>query len=113
MGDSAFLGQPTKTQDDYWIARFMLMTAGLTKADPHLGVKVNPRPPPPDQYHFETKGPGIIAGMCVAIAFMVLITGTRLAIRYWKPKLQWGWDDWLIIPGVVGDLIESFIAQWN
>ena len=84
----------------------MLMAAGLNNQDPHLGVEVKPHRPPQDQYHFEMKGPGIIAGMVVSIAFMILITGTRLGIRYLRPKLKWGWDDWLITPGVVGDVVN-------
>jgi hypothetical protein len=103
MADSsALLGHPPNTQDDYWIARGMLRLFGLFKADPHKGVMVLPRPPP-SRYHLESNGPGIIAGASVSIAIMIAITGTRLAIRYFKRRLIWGWDDWFIIPGVVGN----------
>jgi hypothetical protein len=101
MTGSALFGQPPNTQDDYWIARGMLLAAGSTNVDPNLGAKIPRARPPPDQYRFETKGPGIIAGMHVCIAVMAGITGTHLMYRWLEPLVRFGSDEWFIIPGVV------------
>ena len=69
--------------------------------DPKVGAKIPPMRPPPDQYHFETRGPGIIARMVIGIVVMVFITVSRLMMRGFKKELCFGPDDWLIIPGVV------------
>lgn len=103
MASSALFGQPPNTEDDYWIARGILCALGLFKLDAHKGVGIFPHRPPPDRYHYETKGPGIIAGVSVSMAIMIAITGARLGLWYFKKRLIWGWDDWLIIPGVVGN----------
>lgn len=103
MEGSAFLGQPPRTQDDYYIAKGFLRLLGLLGVDAHMGLPVDPPRPPPNRYHFETRGPGMTAGASVSIAIMIFVTVTRLCLRYFRPRLIWGWDDWLIIPGVVGD----------
>jgi hypothetical protein len=77
----------------------MLLAAGLTNVDPNLVAKIPPAWPPLDQYRFETKGPGITAGMSVRIAVMAGITGTRLMYRWLWPSVRFGSDDWLIFPG--------------
>ncbi len=79
------------------------MARGMLKADPSKGVKVQPSRPPPDMYRFESKATGIVAGMVVSIIIMLAVTIARLMIRYMKANLKWGYDDWLIMPGVVGD----------
>lgn len=101
MSGSAYLGQPTNTEEDYYVARALLLLAGVSNVDAHKGLKGFPHRPPPDQYHFETKAPGIIAGMVVSIVIMVSVTGGRLLTRWLRPSLKAGWDDILIIPGVV------------
>ena len=84
------------------IAKGMLLNAGITSdiRDPSKGVKLSPTRP--EDYTFETKGPGIIAGLSVCIAAMTVITCVRLGLRYFVPRLKWGLDDTLIIPGLVG-----------
>lgn len=42
-----------------------------------------------------------MAAMCVAIVLIFLITVTRLSLRYFRSDLNWGWDDWLIVPAAV------------
>lgn len=101
MHYSALLGQPPATPDDYWIARSLLLSAGLTNVDPSQGAKIRLSRPPPHQYRFETRAPSIIAGSAVSIVIMVVITVTRLLIRCFDGGVQFGADDWLIIPGVV------------
>ena len=98
---SAFIGQPPLTDDDYWIVRGMQLTAGLSDPHPQKGIKLSLQKPPPGQYHFETKGPQIIAGSAVAIALMFLFTATRIMIRCSKKRAYFGKDDWFIIPGCV------------
>ena len=109
MTGSALFGQPPNTESDYWIVRSILHSAGLNNVDPERGAKIPPPRPSPAQYHFETKGPGIIAGMSVSIVIMVAITGSRLLLRLFKTGLRWGSDDWLIIPGVVRYSILSWM----
>ena len=98
---SALIGQPPLTDDDYWIVRGLLLAAGLTDVHPEKGAKIPPPRPPPDVYHFETKGPAIIAGCSVSIALMMLFTVTRLVVRCTERRLHFGNDDWFIIPACV------------
>ncbi|KAF2402858.1 hypothetical protein EJ06DRAFT_311298 [Trichodelitschia bisporula] len=101
MVGSAYIGTPPATNEDYWIAKYMLMSAGLYKADPAKGTKANPPRPAADQYVSETKGPGIIVGLVICLLVMVGITGTRLYLRIFNKRLKFGLDDVLIIPGVL------------
>jgi hypothetical protein len=110
MTGSAFFQQPPKTEDDYWIARSLLLPTGL-KLDPKKGIKLGPPRPPPDLYHFETKGPGVIAGSTVCIVIMVSITFTRLLLRWFKASVRFGADDWLIIPGLVSCSVYHLILM--
>ncbi len=82
----------------------------MVNANPSKGYIVKPVRPPPGQYRFETNSPQIIAGSIISILFMVLITGTRLTLRATKSNMKWGWDDWLIVPGVVGDFISIHLG---
>lgn len=109
MTISALIGQPPKTEDDYWIVRSLLLVAGLNNVDPKLGAKIPPARPPPDRYHFETRGPGIIAGMSVCIVIMVSVTVARLLLRWFKGSVRFGADDWLIIPGAVRCSVPSSV----
>ncbi len=83
------------------IAKGMLLNAGITSdiRDPSKGVKLSPLRP--DHYSFETKGPGIVAGLSVCIAAMTIITCVRLSLRWFVPRLKWGLDDTLIIPSML------------
>lgn len=101
MTISAFVNTPPETEADFWIVRSILLAVGLQDVDPSKGTKIPPFRPSPDQYQFESRGPNIVAGAAVGIGIMVLFTGSRLLLRYLKSGLQWGWDDWFIIPGVV------------
>ena len=101
MTISALVNTPPETDADFWIVRSFLLAAGLEDVDPSKGTKIPPFRPPPDVYQFESRGPKIAAGAAVAISMMVIFTGSRLLLRGLKSGLQWGWDDWFIIPGVV------------
>ena len=101
MVDSAYLNTPPANHRDYMIAKGMLLNSGITSdiRDPSLGVKLSPSRP--DNYNFETRGPGIIAGLSICIAIMTVITILRLGLRFWIPRLKWGLDDTLMVPGLV------------
>ena len=97
---SAKVGQPPVTQDDYYIARGILVSIGLFKLDPHKGAKLPPAKPSPD-YEYTSRGPSMVAGSIASIIIMLIVTGLRLAIRLRERRLHFGLDDWIIIPGVV------------
>ncbi|KAL9007933.1 MAG: hypothetical protein Q9173_006892 [Seirophora scorigena] len=101
MVQSAFIGQPQMTEDDRWIIKGALMAAGLVKADPSKGLKLPPARPPPDQYRFETRGPAIIAVSSVVIVIMFLVTVAGLLVRKFRHELQFGLDDWLMVPALI------------
>jgi hypothetical protein len=101
MPGSALIGAPPETEADFWIVRSLLLTAGLKDADPKKGAHIPPFRPPPDQYQYDTRGPIFVTGSIVALILMLLFTTARLLLRSLKSGLQWGWDDWVIIPGVV------------
>lgn len=101
MTGSVIYGQPPKNQRDYQIVQGLLRFYGLpAKLDPALGMPFKPSAPP--KYRFETRGPGVIVGISIAILLSFLITGSRLLLRGVQKDLRWGLDDWLIIPAAVG-----------
>ncbi|OCK83286.1 hypothetical protein K432DRAFT_291469, partial [Lepidopterella palustris CBS 459.81] len=87
------------TEQDYWVARSMLLSAGLIKLDAHKGVHLKPTRPIP--YYFHTKESGIIAGLVICIFVMMGVTGARLYLRAFTHRLKWGMDDTLMIPGLI------------
>lgn len=74
----------------------MLRSAFAFHADPKLGYQRMPKQPPGYIHH--DKSAGIIAGMAVSIAIMVLVTGLRLSLRFFKAGLRSGADDWVLMP---------------
>jgi hypothetical protein len=106
MAKSALIGMPPATEQDYWVATYMIHSLGL-KTDPSDGFKFNPPRPPPGESRFETRGPGIIAGLSICIFVMAGITGLRLYLRILTPRLKAGLDDILIVPGVVSVLVGA------
>jgi hypothetical protein len=99
MASSGYINTPPLTDRDFEIAKGMLLLSGITSniRDPALGVTLSP--PRPDDYSFETKGPGIIAGLSLSIAIITLVTGLRLCLRLFHPRLKWGLDDSLMVAG--------------
>lgn len=83
------------------IAKGMLLNSVITSdtRDPNKGIKLSSLRP--DDYSSETKGTGTIAGLSVCIAAMTFITCVRLGLRCFVPRLKWGLDDTLIIPGML------------
>ena len=106
MTGSALYGKPPNSERDYEIVRGLLYSYGFPlSTDPGLGVPTRQHAPP--GYRFETRGPGVIAGLVVAILLSFLITGTRLLLRSCRKDLRWGLDDWVIIPAVVGLWVDQ------
>ncbi|KAK8220930.1 hypothetical protein IWZ01DRAFT_477862 [Phyllosticta capitalensis] len=96
---SAFINEPPKTEEDYWVAKALLQSFGQTDADPRNGTHI--KPTRPDHYVFETKGPRIIAGLAACICIMIAVTGLRLFLRAHVRRLEWGMDDTLMVPGLI------------
>ena len=85
---SAFVGQPANTQTDTYLI------IALFGGDP-------PPIQAPPGYVYQTRGPGLAAGVSVAMFLVVLITGVRLAIRAFHKRMKFGADDIVIIPAAV------------
>lgn len=110
---SAFVGQPPATEDDYWMVRWIIMSANgygrvsplRPDMDPALGVPGLPKAPP--GYVFETRQPGVIIATSVLTVLMFLMTAVRLGLRWCRKDLAWGLDDWLVIPGAVSAFVLS------
>lgn len=101
MTGSALYGQPPNDQKDYMIIQGLLVSYGFPEStDPARGLPTRQHAPP--NYRFETRGPGVIEGLVVALVLSFLITGTRLLLRAGRKDLRWGLDDWVIIPAGVG-----------
>lgn len=107
MAKSALIGLPPATDQDYWIALYMIRSLGKKNVTPSDGFITSPPRPTADDYHFETRGPGLIAGLSICIIVMAGITGLRLYLRLFTPRLKAGLDDWLIIPGAVSILFVA------
>lgn len=95
---AGYINTPPATPRDLAIVKGMLLLSGNTQRDPHLGVSIPPARPTP--YVFETKRPTIIAWLAVSITIMLLVTTTRLYLRWSVPRLVWGLDDWLMLPAL-------------
>ena len=98
---SAYIGQPPNTQEDFYIVRGILRKFSIN-ADPSKGAHIPPTRPP--NAPFETRGSQIVALNVVVITLIILITVVRLMIRALHRGLKWGWDDWTIILGVLSIL---------
>ncbi|KAK2607481.1 hypothetical protein N8I77_006149 [Diaporthe amygdali] len=92
---SAILGKPPNNEDDFFIVRGIFRSVGLFSANASRGwITV---PSEPAGYQYETKQPGIIAGMVIVILLISVVTATRLALRYYSTKMVFGSDDWVIL----------------
>ncbi|KAI9808699.1 MAG: hypothetical protein M1825_003851 [Sarcosagium campestre] len=99
MIDSALIGDPPATQDDYYIVKGMLVVAKSTK-DPRQGVALPPTRPQNPSY--DDEGGKVLAGLIVAITLIIVITGGRILARRWHKLSALGWDDLLIIFAAAG-----------
>ena len=97
---SALLGQPPASDDDTTIVRAWFVFIGKAGKDPSNGFSLLPRPLQ-NQYHYESRGPAIIAYNVVFTLIMLVVTGWRICLRIQNYKLRFGWDDWGIILATV------------
>lgn len=98
---TGYINTPPGTEFERRIVKGMLVYSGLNSSDAKVAAGVTMSPKMPADYEFETKGPAIIAGLSVCIAAIVGITGLRLALRAFHPRLKWGLDDTLMVPGLI------------
>lgn len=107
---SALFGQPPNNQDDWFIVRALAREAGIPDDmfDPSHGIPLLIQRPP--NSHYVSKGPSIIASTTVAMALVVLITGVRLGLRYFRKDLKVGYDDYIILPAALTALAYMAIA---
>lgn len=101
MAESAIVGQPPKTDLDRSIIQGLYYTFGwFDDVDTSKGM-LGVYPSAPPGYVHESKAREIVG---VAVSMFIVqfgITAARLFLRYFSPRMVWGWDDWTIIPGVV------------
>ncbi len=100
MSGSALVGNPPANQNDFYIVRGFYRSYNLPFMNPEEGIPVLKAPP--GAPHGQNRGPGIIGSYSVLIFLLVVITSTRLALRYFKKNLKWGPDDYAIILGASG-----------
>lgn len=97
--NSAILGNPPNNEDDFFIVRGIFRSVGLFSANASRGWITVPKEPA--GYVYETKQPGIIAGMVIVMLLISVVTATRLALRYYSTKMVFGSDDWVILAAAV------------
>ena len=105
MFNSALVGQPPATFEDRLIIRGYARRHGITEnmSDP---TQVFPLPPGKslDCGKAVSINPTTITCMSLAIALILLMTGTRLCLRVCRKDLRIGYDDLVIIPATIGAL---------
>lgn len=106
MSESALVGQPPRTPNDRLIYRALLVISP-SSINPNRNFPFGP-PPPPDASHDRREG-GMIVGSAIAIAYVTLITASRLIVR--KRNHNFGLDDWVIIPAAVGNHLVQITAR--
>ena len=110
MVDSARVGRPPANENDLNIVKALMKISGRPAGNPANGVPFGP--PRAPGAPSDTRGPGVIAGMTVAMALVVFVTVSRLMVRKFHTRMEFGWDDWMIIPAAVsllgrGDGMEA------
>lgn len=97
MTGSAIVGQPPNNQDDFNIIRGFARFMGISDAslDPAKGLPLPLMRPANDHYPFSypNRGPRLVAAVSVAVFVVLMITGTRVGLRFFRKDLYWGWED--------------------
>jgi hypothetical protein len=101
MPGSALFGHPPNNQDDWYIIRGLARFSHIPDKvlDPKKGFPIHTHRPP--NFHYASRGPGIIASAAVTMVLVIAITGTRLGLRFFRRDLKWGLDDYFIIPAAL------------
>lgn len=95
-GIAGYINTPPATALDRRIVKGILLYSGLNASEEAINKGVHLTPTRPEGYVFETRGPGIIAGLSVSIVVITVVTGLRLCLRGLSPSLRWGIDDSLM-----------------
>ncbi|KAL6722048.1 hypothetical protein ACLMJK_001153 [Lecanora helva] len=115
---SALFGEPPNNQDDWYVIRGYGRLANVPDDmyDPSKGLPFPFQRPP--NVHYKSRGPGMEAGAAVAIAMVILLTGTRLCLRIFRKDLKFGLDhfddsDVAIIPAALATIawLSTVVAQ--
>ena len=113
MPNSALIGQPPKTNDDYAIIVSLAHLSGIPDGffDPSKGFPMPLLRPTSDHYpvSYPSHARETIAAISVAIFLLSLITGLRLGLRFFRRDLHWGWDDIVIIPAAVSGFKDLYV----
>lgn len=101
MSGSALIGHPPNNQDDWFIIRGTARLFGIPDEmlDPAKGFPSPVQRPP--NFHYASRGPSIAASSAVTMFLIILITGTRLGLRFFRRDLRIGYDDYLIVPAAL------------
>lgn len=103
-GQSAFVGQPPATQNDYYIVKGLFRMIGMVDANPMAGYFLSAKPPP--NYVHETRVPSVLTGLIFVVLAIVVPTAARIGLRLRRGStMQFGWDDWTLIVAAVGSTI--------
>lgn len=107
---SALFGQPPNNQDDWFIIRGFARSLGIPDEvlNPSHGFPSPLQRPPNSPY--VSRGPSMIASMAVAMALVILITGARLGLRYFRRDLKVGYDDFVIVPAALATVAYMAVA---
>ena len=110
---SGLIGSPPLTNDDLDIIKGLqhLFIAAARAEKDTLELPPMPRPeqgfpfgvtrPPPGEYRVETRISNYTTAASITIIFMVLFTGSRLALRVQNARRLMGGDDVAIFIGTV------------
>lgn len=98
---TGYINTPPGTELERRIVKGILLYSGLNASHENIEKGITMSPARPDDYVFETKGPAIIAGLSVCILAITVVTGLRLGLRRFDPRLLWGLDDTLMIFGLI------------
>ncbi|EDN90846.1 hypothetical protein SS1G_00246 [Sclerotinia sclerotiorum 1980 UF-70] len=102
MTISALMGQKPLSANDILIARGLCIVAP-TQVNPNISEPFG-TPAPPNADH-NSHATSLIISEAFAIFFITLFTLSRLFVRKWRTRF-WGPDDWVIIPGAIGQIQE-------
>lgn len=111
MAESALVGSPPATENDFWIARtitrFYNPTGDYSHVDPRNGSVGAPLRP--DGYVYESEQSAIIGSAVFMVVYLILITSFRLVARACVKRLHFGWDDVTIVIGTVGKPRSKYV----
>ena len=110
MPESALFNTPPITENDrYIITAMLIVEEHPANNSVEEGFKIDPQRP--QNYHFQSEGLQIIVACIICIIAMGALTGLRFYIRSSKRGSSWGIDDWLMIPGLVPEILYLLLFR--